>query len=530
MWLKRARIVNFRSAKDVEVDFSHGINAIFGENGTGKSNLVKAILKILGPRYPGSNSFTIEDHYLRDPSNDIEIALVFEDGGVEKELAWRTNRLWLDGHGVNDGVRQQFCPLHFPADREIDEVPGHNTWNPIGRILAELAEMVQRNATFQGDFARRVSELNATLESAPEFASFKAGLGRFSQDHLGTRGRGIQVELGLVDPQQVLRTLRIFESSGSILYNIADGGQGVQSSVTMAALRAFSEVSGGRLFLIADEPEAFLHPLAQRALRSVFEGIASAGSQVILTTHSPHFISVRHLEGLHKVWMESGETRVMPFSVQKLLDQRQARGIVRGTPEGVKSRLTRALTLEAGEALFAQLAVVCEGETESLALPVWSEASGHDLAKEGIAVVQAQGKFSMIQLVEFYTTLDIPVYVVFDSDSGRVSEKEKHAEHNRWLLAACGAHVEDFPSTAIGPSCAVFSPDFERVMRTDPAYSGAEAVVDFELGLEAGGSKGIRARFVAMKYLEDRTPVPDVMARLVNAIVDRRAQATPRVS
>jgi putative ATP-dependent endonuclease of the OLD family len=512
------------------VVFSPGINAIFGENGTGKSNLARAILKLLGPRYPGANSFTIDDHYLRDPSNDIEIELTFEDSGGEQRLAWQANKLLQGSYRVNDETRQRFCPLHFPASREIDEVPGQNTWNPIGRILSELAGLVRENPTFQTEFTRRVVELNATLETAPEYAAFKSDLRRYSQDHLGARGQGISVELGLVDPQQILRTLRIFEASGPTLFNIAEGGQGVQSSVTMAALRAFAAVAGGRLFLIADEPEAYLHPLAQRALRSVFEGMAGGGTQVILTTHSPHFVSVRHLNGLHKVWMESGETRVLPFNVSGMLDHREARGIERGTAEGVTGRLTRALTVEAGEALFAQLAVLCEGESEAMSLPIWAEALGHNIARDGISVVPAQGKFSMIQLADFFATLEIPTYIIFDSDSGKTEERAKHAQHNRWLLATSDATVEDFPPTTVGTKHAVLSPDFERVLRTDPAYSLAESQVNTELGLDADRSKGIRARFVALKYIDDHLPIPDTMRTLVEAIVDRRRSLSAAIA
>lgn len=57
MWLKKARIVNFRSVESEAINFTPGINTIFGPNGTGKTNITRAILKLLGPTYPGQTHF-----------------------------------------------------------------------------------------------------------------------------------------------------------------------------------------------------------------------------------------------------------------------------------------------------------------------------------------------------------------------------------------------------------------------------------------------------------------------------------------
>ena len=537
MWLKRAHVTNFRSLRDLTLAFSPGVNAFIGENGTGKSNLTRALLKLLGPTYPGGRSFGVDDHYLRDPSNEIGIRLTFEDSGRERELSWGSSsgqgsRLLLDGRGVKDAERLQFCPIHFPADREVSEAPGQNTWNPFGRILSELGEMVKRNPGFIEGFQTKVSDLNSYLDAAREYAAFKRALSRYSRDHLGVRGDGIRVELGLVDPEQVLRTLRVFETTAAAQYNVADGGQGVQSSVTMAALRAFAEVCGGRLFIVADEPEAYLHPLAQRALCSVFERLAETGTQILLTTHSPHFISVNQLTGLHKVWMEDNATRVLPFNVDRIITQQADRGVTPEPGEGIIARLSRALTLESREGLFAQLVVLCEGETESMSLPQWAEGLGHGLARDGVAVVHAGGKFSMIRLAEFYSSLEIPLFLVFDSDSGErdPAKRAEHARHNKWLLAKAGGLSVDFPATSLGPSHAVFDPNFEQVLRDEPNYSAAEQTVDSELGLRPDSSKGIRARFVALNFMERSLTAPTAIREVVEAIVARRGAVAPAAS
>ena len=43
MWVKRLKLYQFRNYKDVNVEFSKGVNIIVGENGVGKTSIVEAI-------------------------------------------------------------------------------------------------------------------------------------------------------------------------------------------------------------------------------------------------------------------------------------------------------------------------------------------------------------------------------------------------------------------------------------------------------------------------------------------------------
>lgn len=74
MRLARARIQNFRSLKDVAVDF--GLHTAFvGGNGAGKSSILKAIEKF----YATGKHLEPDDYYGRDLTEAVEIELTFED-------------------------------------------------------------------------------------------------------------------------------------------------------------------------------------------------------------------------------------------------------------------------------------------------------------------------------------------------------------------------------------------------------------------------------------------------------------------
>jgi len=526
MWLKRLEIKNYKSIEDLTINFTQGINVIFGENGTGKTNIIKAILKLLGPTYPGLKSFQKEDYFGLDESRDIIIKLIFDDDGNEISLEWNKDergkwRLILNQEDyIDDKNRERFCPLHIPPNREIKDLPGASRWTPIGRIIYELSKMIETNQTVYSKFINKMGECINILENSPEFSQFKKGLERYSSEQIGRRGENINVRLGLIDHKNILKTLQIFEMLGNEQYNLSEGGQGIQSNVTMAALRAFSDVSGGRLFIIADEPEAYLHPLAQQTLCKVFEQIANSGTQIILTTHSPYFISSEHVSGLIRVWMENSRTQARNVDINKLMSMKRKRGIVDCTSEGTLARLGKILSLRIKEGLFAKTVVLCEGESEAFSLETWSEIGGYDLAKDGIAVVPSNGKFSMIDLAEWYQCLKIPVYLIFDSDGNKTQNRDSHAKHNRWLLEFANEdEIVDFPETKVGERYCVMSPNFESVLRKcDSDYETIESEINNELGLEPRRQKGIRAKHVAQRYKEEGKPMPSIINKLLTAI------------
>lgn len=526
MWLKTLEIRNFKSIEDLTINFTPGINVIFGENGTGKTNIVKTILKLLGPTYPGPKSFQKEDYFCLDESRDIFIKLIFHDNGNETSLEWNKDHRdkWrlIRNHDeyITDQDREKLCPLHIPPNREIRDLPGSSRWTPIGRIIYELSKMIEENDDVHSEFVSKMEECVKTLENSPEFSEFKKGLETYSSEQIGRRGENINVKLGMIDHKHLLKTLQIFEILDEEQYNLSEGGQGIQSNVTMAALRAFSDISGGRLFIIADEPEAYLHPLAQKSLCKVFEQIADSGTQIILTTHSPHFISSLHISGLIRIWMEESRTRAKKLDINELVTIKMHRGVNDCTSEGTAARLGKMLSLHTREGLFAKTVVLCEGESEGFSLDIWGDIGGYDMAKDGIAVVPSNGKFSMIDLAELYQALKIPVYLIFDSDANKTQNRDSHAKHNRWLLEfANEEEVVDFPDIKVGKRCCVMSPNFEKVLREyDPDYATIESEVNNDLGLEPGKQKGIRAIHVAQRYKDEGKPMPSVIKDLLEAI------------
>ena len=78
MKISRIRVENFRSLKDI--DFQPGAFCVLiGENNSGKSNILRALNLVLGEVWPSERSFSEEDFYNQDTSNDIVIQVFFDE-------------------------------------------------------------------------------------------------------------------------------------------------------------------------------------------------------------------------------------------------------------------------------------------------------------------------------------------------------------------------------------------------------------------------------------------------------------------
>lgn len=76
MKIKRVRVQNFRVHSDKQVDFSPGVNAITGLNGSGKTSLVEAIYIALR----GSSFKTGDDKIIKSGTEWYRVDIDFEDG------------------------------------------------------------------------------------------------------------------------------------------------------------------------------------------------------------------------------------------------------------------------------------------------------------------------------------------------------------------------------------------------------------------------------------------------------------------
>jgi predicted ATP-dependent endonuclease of OLD family len=256
-------------------------------------------------------------------------------------------------------------------------------------------------------------------------------------------------------------------------------GHGLQRSYLLALLQelANSEAPDApTLILGCEEPELYQHPPQARHLADVFSELANGNNQIIVTTHSPLFVSGDGFENIRLVRKPrpNSGTTVRSVTFENLCDR--IRGAMGEDPrnriEGRIAKIHQALQPGISEMFFARIPVLVEGledvsyiTTELHLSDQWSE-----FRRLGCHLVPASGKDKLIQPLAIAIELGLPVFIIFDADGNftKPEHRIKHEHDNRALLTLLDAKHEIFPSTPIwGKNYTIWPTNITEVIEND---------------------------------------------------------------
>jgi putative ATP-dependent endonuclease of OLD family len=359
----------------------------------------------------------------------------------------------------------------------------------------------------------RVQELSEKFEDiknlfcgVEQFAAFVNELQTQVAELSGNLEHALSVDFSAYDPSRPFHAMRVFPYQEGEVRTFEELGTGQEQILALSFAYAYAKAFHGQgegLLLVIEEPEAHLHPLAQRWVgRKIYE-LAKEGIQVVVTTHSPAFLDVEHLEGIILVRKESGATTVTQLTKGDLSEYCQQTGAFKADADSILPFYAAAATEEILSGLFARQIVLVEGPTEALALPVYFERLGLNPTKEGVAFIAVHGVGNLAKWWRFFTAYEIPTYVIFDNDAKDDKEGTKRAD----VLTALEypqhkqGEVLDSHKWYVTQKFAVLGVNFEETMRRcfGEAYSDLEqeALDTFELSMNQ--SKPLVARFVASR-------------------------------
>lgn len=232
------------------------------------------------------------------------------------------------------------------------------------------------------------------------------------------------------------------------------------------------------LILGIEEPELYLHPARSRYLASILRELASepapegGGIQVVTVTHSPYFVDVAHFDEIRMCRKIAGEEAGLPrrTSVVQFTRAEAAARLATLTGRDPDQFTAQTFVVHAApvlnsivnEGLFADVAVVVEGESDAVALWTMQEQMGSRWEELGVVVVPVGGKSKIDRAVVAFQGFKIPTYFLFDGD--RAGQKESESKTNRLLLRLGRASEEDFPDTMITDWFASFQEDIEQTL------------------------------------------------------------------
>ena len=545
MKITRIVIQNYKSIRNIDIDLSKEVNVFIGENSVGKSNIFSAIEWLLGPTYPSFNNFPKEDYYRGIKNTRILIAVFFDDGhSLQMCNKWydryghEKSGLNLDGSGyVTDDLRQKYVSAFIGSDRKIADNPAANRWTVLGRLLRDInarfteetitddvtGEMLLKSEVFKTEMQRIRDEFLFSVKDEDGnnlMESFSSILRNETARQLNRAPSDFNIDLNMYDPWNMFRTLQIMvdEAETGMTFRASELGMGVQASITIAILKAYSQLKlRNQTPIFIDEPELYLHPQGRRNFYRIIRSLAQSGTQVFITTHSTEFVSLDRFDEIYLVRKSRDDgTYIRKANPTSFIEDLKIRTKIESSADELMLVYKNAYentgdSQRASEAMFARKVILVEGESEVLIVPYFFDLLGYDYVAEGVTIVRCGGKSEIDRFYRLYSEFGIPCFVIFDGDKQNVGSSDEHAtiNKNHSILRLFNVS-DDFPDNEVHDNYLGFTNRLEE---------------NLCIG-DVGNAKALKLFIRTKKAIKESCNVPDWVSKVIEKVQQMPSEAT----
>ncbi|WP_209405798.1 ATP-dependent endonuclease [Pseudozobellia sp. WGM2] len=221
-------------------------------------------------------------------------------------------------------------------------------------------------------------------------------------------------------------------------------GHGLQRSYMLALLQElsmFDPENVPTLLMGIEEPELFQHPPQARYLAETLIELSESNSQIIICTHSPLFIPGDSFDKIRLAREEGepSETKIKRLTYESLATELHSVGEKLVTESGMVAKLYPSLNPVVNEMFFCKKLILVEGHEDIAYISSYLLLTDGmtEFRRHGCHIVPVEGKNKLIKPLAMAKLLDIPTFVVYDSDTDKTTEHEvpKHKKDNKAILS-----------------------------------------------------------------------------------------------
>ena len=359
----------------------------------------------------------------------------YEANHQDKCVQIESEDLAFGAAGIASKLKRYVDWVYIPAVKDAsdeDEEAKNNAFGVlVNRIIRakvkvdEKIEQIKKVAHTEiknlvGDYKQEIKLLETVLDT--EFRKITSTDAHVHLDWTEVNEDNVTLNLPLV---------RSILSDDTYRGDVSEFGHGLQRNYLMALVHLNAKLSleeEPSIILACEEPELYQHPPQARYLHTALQKIAES-DQVLITTHSPLFISAQTFENLRVVRKaRKASSKVTAWSAdqhRKLIAG--ALGIPPIGEQASAATLENFIQPETNEAFFCGKLVLVEGPEDRaiLSMALKKNQSDGEFARLGGHIICANGKGGLVNMIAMSRGFDTPYFVVFDADTNCKKEDEK---------------------------------------------------------------------------------------------------------
>ena len=258
-------------------------------------------------------------------------------------------------------------------------------------------------------------------------------------------------------------------------------GHGLQRVYLLALLQEMppsGDEGEPTLLLAIEEPELYQHPPQCRHMAAILGQLSTGNAQVLITTHSPYFVSG---EAFHEVRLVRKDDAASCAVVKQASVENVAQivagardGMGWAAPQGALAKVHQMLQPTLSEMFFTPFLILTEGREDIAYIVTYLTLLGHQgkLQRVGCHFVPTEGKGKLVWPLATAKHLGIPSLVIFDADGHRPDKngsREQHRVDNTAILRLAGiANPDPFPPDNVwSPSVVMWRSEIGEVVKGD---------------------------------------------------------------
>ncbi len=457
--IKSVRIAGFRGLKNIEVELEQ-TTVLTGMNNSGKTSFLKALQLALGNRqFLSQDDFYIQgNEKVEKITIDLLVIPMDQEGNQTAEFSEKWENLFTINRIRTNDSGDSFVPLRtvitfdskknsyktqpsilqawpdFKSDDttdwfesesgkeqsfRFDEIPffymdaQRDILEDIklkSSYLGKMLSKIEYSKEAVEEIEAQIKILNETaVSSSPILTNIKTTLKELDSA-MDRHNEGIDITPFTKKIRDLSKGLSIYYTDQKDSFPMEYHGMGTRSWSSLLTLKSFiswlnsnadNDDSAFFPILAIEEPEAHLHPNAQKKLYGQINGIVG---QKIISTHSPYIAAAADLKQIRNFYKDK-TVRCGQFDAGLLNHKENLR------------KINRQVISTRGEIFFSKLLVFCEGETEEQVLPIFAQHYfGKSSIEMGIDFIGVSGFGNYLPFLRFAEALNIPWIIFSDHD------------------------------------------------------------------------------------------------------------------